>query len=98
MQLTKFSDYALRVLMYTHAAGGRHVTFGSTRDDVKAAFGYDPGRVLRALNFWIYVYDDQGIAFYVRTEGTRRGLVDAITVFRRGRSRQVWTPESWGGR
>ena len=26
MQLTKFSDYALRVLMYTHAAGNRLVT------------------------------------------------------------------------
>src|SRR5262245_60338810 len=26
MQLTRFSDYALRVLMFTHAAGGRLVT------------------------------------------------------------------------
>ena len=26
MRLTSFSDYALRVLMFTHAAGGRLVT------------------------------------------------------------------------
>jgi hypothetical protein len=79
-------------------AGGRRVAFGSMRADMKAAFGYDPSRVLRALTFSIYVYDDQGIAFYVRDDGMRRGLVDAMTVFRRGGSRHIWTPESWGGR
>jgi hypothetical protein len=79
-------------------AGGRRVTFGSMRAAVKAAFGYAPSRVLRALSFTIIVYDDQGIAFYVRGDGPRQGLVDAITVFRRGGSRSVWTPDAWGGR
>jgi hypothetical protein len=34
MQLTKFSDYALRVLMYTHAAGDRRVTI----EEIAAAY------------------------------------------------------------
>jgi hypothetical protein len=76
--------------------GGRRIAFGSTRAGVKAAFGYLPSRVLRALAFTILVYDDQGIAFYLRDDGLRRGLVDAITVFRRGGSRSVWAPASWG--
>ena len=79
-------------------AGGRRITFASTRADVKAAFGYAPGRVLRATTFTIFVYDDQGVAFYVRDDGPRRGLVDAMTVFPRGASRSVWTPASWDGR
>jgi hypothetical protein len=79
-------------------AGGRRITFASTRADVKAAFGYAPSRVLAAQTFTIFVYDDQGIAFYLRDEGPRRGLVDAMTVFRRGDSPSVWAPASWGGR
>ncbi|HLW48672.1 MAG TPA: hypothetical protein VKW09_13010 [bacterium] len=78
--------------------GGRRITFTSTRADVKAAFGYAPDRVLRALTFTIFVYDDQGIAFYLRDDGLRRGLVDAMTVFRRGASRSVWAPDAWRGR
>lgn len=79
-------------------AGGRRITFASTRADVKAAFGYTPGRVLHGITFTIFVYDDQGVAFYVRDDGLRRGLVDAMTVFPRGASRSVWAPDSWRGR
>ena len=79
-------------------AGGRRVTFESTRADVKAAFGFAPARVLKGFTFTIFVYDDQGVAFYVRDDGLRRGLVDAMTVFPRGTSRAVWAPASWEGR
>jgi len=79
-------------------AGGRRITFASTRADVKAAFGYAPGRVLHGITFTIFVYDDQGVAFYMRDDGLRRGLVDAMTVFSRGASRSVWAPDSWRGR
>jgi hypothetical protein len=79
-------------------AAGRRIVLGSTRADVKAAFGYVPGRILHALVFTVFVYDDQGIAFYVRDDGLRRGLVDAITVFRRGGSRSVWMPAAWDGK
>lgn len=79
-------------------AAGRRITFESTRADVKAAFGFTPSRVLKGLTFTIFVYDDQGMAFYVRDDGLRRGLVDAMTVFPRGTSRAVWTPASWDGR
>jgi hypothetical protein len=78
--------------------GGRRITFASTRTDVKAAFGYAPSRLLRGFTFTIFVYDDQGVAFYVRDDGLRRGLVDAMTVFPRGASRSVWKPASWDGR
>ncbi len=78
-------------------AGGKTVTFRSTRADVKQAFGYRPDRVLRADRFTVLVYDDEGVAFYVREVGERRGLVDTITVFRRHASRTVWAPRSWGG-
>jgi len=79
-------------------AGGRRVTFGSTRQVVKAAFGYAPDRVLRADTFTLLVYDGAGVAFYLRETGTRAGGVDAITIFPRGASRIVWAPASWGGR
>lgn len=85
-------DYAV------DGAAGRRITFASTRADVKAAFGYAPSRVLRGFTFTIFVYDDQGVAFYVRDDGLRRGLVDAMTVFPRGASRSVWKPASWDGR
>jgi len=78
-------------------AAGRRVTFASTRGDVKAAFGYAPDRALRGFTFTILVYDAQGIAFYVRDQGLRTGLVDAITIFPRGTSRSVWAPDAWGG-
>jgi hypothetical protein len=79
-------------------ATGRRITFASTRAEVKAAFGYAPNRILSAPAFTIFVYDDQGIAFYLRGDGPRRGLVDAMTVFRRGGSQTVWAPPSWAGR
>jgi hypothetical protein len=79
------------------AAGGRIIAFGSTRSDVKQAFGYRPDRVLRAGSFTVLVYDPAGVAFYVREGGGRSGLVDAITVFPRGASRRVWAPRAWGG-
>lgn len=78
--------------------GTRRITFTSTRADVKAAFGYAPSRVLRGISFTIFIYDDQGVAFYVRDDGLRRGLVDAMTIFPRGASRSVWKPASWDGR
>jgi hypothetical protein len=78
--------------------GTRRITFTSTRADVKAAFGYAPSRVLRGISFTIFVYDDQGVAFYLRDDGLRRGLVDAMTIFSRGASRSVWKPGSWDGR
>jgi hypothetical protein len=79
-------------------ASGRRVTFASTRADVKAAFGDAPERVLKGATFTILVYDGQGVAFYMRDQGIRAGLVDAITIFPRGTSRSVWAPDSWGGR
>jgi hypothetical protein len=79
-------------------ASGRRVTFASRRADVKAAFGYAPERVLKGFTFTILVYDGQGVAFYMRDQGIREGLVDAITIFPRGTSRSVWAPDSWGGR
>ncbi len=78
--------------------GARRITFASTRSEVKAAFGYTPGRVLHGITFTIFVYDEQGVAFYVRDDGLRQGLVDAMTVFPRGASRSVWAPDSWRGR
>jgi hypothetical protein len=95
---TDLGDKCAGAAYLADGARGQRITFGSMRADVKAAFGYEPSRVLRALTFSIFVYDDQGIAFYVRDDGMRRGLVDAMTVFRRGESRRVWRPESWGGR
>ena len=85
-------DYAV------DGAGARRITFTSTRAEVKAAFGYTPNRVLRGFTFTIFVYDGEGVAFYVRDDGFRQGLVDTITVFPRGASRSVWAPESWRGR
>lgn len=79
------------------AAGGRIIGFGSTRGDVKQAFGYRPDRVLHAGQFTVLVYDQAGVAFYIREGGARSGLVDAITVFPRGASRTVWAPHAWGG-
>ena len=79
-------------------AAGRRITFESTRADVKAAFGFTPSRVLKGFTFTIFVYDDQGVAFYVRDDGLRRGLVDAMTIFPRGTSHAIWAPASWDAR
>jgi hypothetical protein len=79
------------------AMDGMTITFRSTGVDVRRAFGDRPSRVLRANQFTVLVYDDAGVAFYIRTIGDRRGLVDAITVFPRGTSRAVWAPAAWGG-
>src|SRR5262249_24506662 len=46
MQLTKFSDYALRVLMYTHAAGGRHVTI----EEIAAAYRISRAHLMKVVN------------------------------------------------
>ena len=46
MQLTKFSDYALRVLMYAHAAGGRRVTI----DEMAAAYRISRGHLMKVVN------------------------------------------------
>jgi Rrf2 family nitric oxide-sensitive transcriptional repressor len=46
MQLTKFSDYALRVLMYTHAAGGRRVTI----EEIAAAYRISRAHLMKVAN------------------------------------------------
>ncbi len=77
---------------------GAPVSFRSTRGDVKRAFGYRPERVLRDPHFTILVYESAGVAFYIREGGARNGLVDAITVFPRESSTNVWVRASWGHR
>ena len=46
MQLTKFSDYALRVLMYTHAAGDRRVTI----EEIAAAYRISRAHLMKVVN------------------------------------------------
>ena len=46
MQFTKFSDYALRVLMYAHAAGGRRVTI----DEMAAAYRISRAHLMKVVN------------------------------------------------
>ena len=46
MQLTKFSDYALRVLMYAHAAGGRRVTI----EEIAAAHRISRAHLMKVVN------------------------------------------------
>ena len=46
MQLTKFSDYALRVLMYAQAAGDRLVTI----DEMAAAYGVSRAHLMKVVN------------------------------------------------
>ena len=46
MQLTKFSDYALRVLMYTHAAGERLVTI----EEMAASYRISRAHLMKVVN------------------------------------------------
>jgi len=46
VQLTKFSDYAMRVLMYAHAAGGRRVTI----DEMAAAYRISRAHLMKVVN------------------------------------------------
>jgi Rrf2 family nitric oxide-sensitive transcriptional repressor len=46
MQLTTFSDYALRVLMYTHAARGRRVTI----EEMASAYRVSRGHLMKVVN------------------------------------------------
>ena len=46
MQLTKFSDYALRVLMYTHAAGERLVTI----EEMAASYHISRAHLMKVAN------------------------------------------------
>jgi Rrf2 family transcriptional regulator, nitric oxide-sensitive transcriptional repressor len=46
MQLTKFSDYALRVLMYAHAAGDRRVTI----EEMAASYGISRAHLMKVVN------------------------------------------------
>lgn len=78
--------------------GTAAVSFHSSREDVKRAFGYRPDRVLHAARFSILVYESAGVAFYIREGGKRSGLVDAITVFPKESSTSVWAPASWAHR
>ncbi|MBX9588185.1 MAG: Rrf2 family transcriptional regulator [Hyphomonadaceae bacterium] len=46
MQLTKFSDYALRVLMYAHAAGDRLVTI----EEMAGAYRISRAHLMKVVN------------------------------------------------
>ena len=46
MQLTKFSDYALRALMYAHAAGGRRVTI----EEMAVAYRISRAHLMKVAN------------------------------------------------
>lgn len=46
MQLTKFSDFALRVLMYTHAAGDRLVTI----EEVATSYRVSRAHLMKVVN------------------------------------------------
>jgi Rrf2 family transcriptional regulator, nitric oxide-sensitive transcriptional repressor len=46
MRLTLFSDYALRTLMFTHAAGGRLVTI----EEVSEAYAISRPHVMKVVN------------------------------------------------
>lgn len=46
MQLTTFTDYALRVLMYTHAAGGRRVTI----EEMASAYHISRAHLMKVVN------------------------------------------------
>jgi hypothetical protein len=46
MQLTKFSDYALRVLMYAHAAGDRRVTI----EEIAASYRISRAHLMKAVS------------------------------------------------
>ena len=46
MQLTKFSDYALRVLMYAHAAGDRRVTI----EEMAASYRISRTHLMKVVN------------------------------------------------
>lgn len=46
MRLTLFSDYALRVLMYAHAAGERLVTI----DEIADAYGISRPHIMKVVN------------------------------------------------
>lgn len=46
MRLTLFSDYALRVLMFSHAAGDRLVTI----DEISDAYGISRPHVMKVVN------------------------------------------------
>lgn len=46
MQITKFSDYALQVLMFTHAAGDRLVTI----DEMAASYDISRAHLMKVVN------------------------------------------------
>jgi Rrf2 family nitric oxide-sensitive transcriptional repressor len=46
MQLTKFSDYALRALMYAHAAGDRRVTI----EEMAASYRISRAHLMKVVN------------------------------------------------
>jgi Rrf2 family nitric oxide-sensitive transcriptional repressor len=46
MRLTRFSDYALRVLIYAHAAGGRLVTI----EEIAASYGISRAHLMKVAN------------------------------------------------
>ncbi len=46
MQLTKFSDFALRVLMYTHAAGDRIVTI----EEIASSYCVSRAHLMKVVN------------------------------------------------
>jgi Rrf2 family nitric oxide-sensitive transcriptional repressor len=46
MQLTTFTDYSLRVLMFTHAAGGRLVTV----EEIANTYGISRAHLMKVVN------------------------------------------------
>ncbi|MGE0767486.1 MAG: Rrf2 family transcriptional regulator [Hyphomicrobiaceae bacterium] len=46
MQLTRFSDFALRILMYAHAVGDRLVTI----DEMAASYGVSRAHLMKVVN------------------------------------------------
>lgn len=50
MQLTRFSDYALRVLLYAHAAGDRLVTI----EEMATAYGISRAHLMKVVNTLVH--------------------------------------------
>ncbi len=60
MQLTRFSDYALRVLMFAHAADGRLVTIEEMAD----AYGVSRAHLMKVVSYTHRLLDGRSGAFW----------------------------------
>lgn len=68
MQLTKFTDYALRVLIYTQGAGDRLVTI----DQISDAYGISRSHLMKVVN--VLTREGYLIAVRGRSGGLRLGM------------------------